>query len=118
MSAKPVVLIPEGELEICRFACKSIRKVCHNDEWYFSIVDVIGAVTDTVSPSRYWFDLKVKLLTEGFYHLSDKIVKLKMAGNDGKRYPTDAVNAETLFRIVQAMSSPKRAQLLTEMSPR
>jgi DNA-damage-inducible protein D len=99
--------IREGEFEICQFTGKKIRRVCHNDEWYFSIVDVIAAVTDTVSPSRYWFDLKVKLSTEGFNQLSDKIVKLKMQGVDGKKYPTDAVNTETLFRIVQTVPSPR-----------
>jgi DNA-damage-inducible protein D len=100
-------IIREGELEICQFTGKKIRKICHNDEWYFSVVDVIAAMTDTVSPSRYWFDLKVKLSTEGFYQLSDKIVKLKMPGADGKNYPTDSVNTETLFRMIQAIPSPR-----------
>jgi DNA-damage-inducible protein D len=100
-------IIREGELEIVQFTGKNIRKVCHNDEWYFSVVDVISALTDTINPSRYWFDLKVKLSTEGFYQVSDKIVKLKMEGADGKKYPTDAVNTETLFRIIQAIPSPR-----------
>lgn len=99
--------IREGELEICQFTGKDIRRILHNDEWFFSIVDVISAVTDTINPGRYWFDLKVKLKTEGAYELSDKIVKLKMEGGDGKKYPTDSVNTETLFRIVQSVSSPR-----------
>jgi DNA-damage-inducible protein D len=106
MPAKQLI-IQEGELEICRFTGRTIRKVCHDDEWYFSVVDVITAITDTASPSRYWFDLKVKLSTEGFYQLSDKIVKLKMPGSDGKNYPTDSANTETLFRIIQAIPSPR-----------
>ena len=70
--------VREGELEIVQFTGKKIRKVCHNDEWYFSVVDAIAALTDTVSPRRYWFDLKVKLSAEGAYQLSDKIVQLKL----------------------------------------
>lgn len=100
-------IIREGELEVVQFTGKNIRKVCHADEWYFSIIDVILAVTETPSPSRYWFDLKVKLATEGVYQLSDKIVKLKMAGADGKNYPTDCANTETLFRIIQSIPSPR-----------
>src|SRR6266446_2210665 len=100
-------IIQEGELEICRFTGKTVRKICHKDEWYFSVVDVVAALTDTVSPRRYWFDLKVKLLAQGHYQLSDKIVQLKMESSDGKKYPTDAVNTETLFRIIQAIPSPR-----------
>lgn len=94
-------------MEICKFSGKHIRKVCHNDEWFFSITDVIAAITDTASPRRYWFDLKVKLKTEGFYQLSDKIEQLKMESSDGKKYETDAANTETIFRIIQAISSPR-----------
>lgn len=55
MSTKPELeLIPEGELQICQFAGSKIRKVCHNDEWYFSIVDVVAAMTDSTRPSKYW----------------------------------------------------------------
>jgi DNA-damage-inducible protein D len=100
-------MVQEGEQEICRFTGKNIRKVCHNDEWHFSVVDVIAALTDTPSPSRYWFDLRVKLKTQGAYELFDKIVKLKMVSGDDKYHPTDAANTETLFRIIQAIPSPK-----------
>ena len=99
--------IGEGELEICSFSGKRIRKVCHNDEWYFSVVDVISAITDTASPRRYWFDLKVKLSVEGASQLSDKIEQLKMPSSDGKNYATDAANTETIFRIIQAIPSPR-----------
>ena len=109
MAPKPELeLIPEGELQICQFAGREIRKVCHNDEWFFSIVDVVAAMTDTTRPSKYWSDLKAKLsTTEGFTQLSDKIGQLKMPGPDGKLYDTDCGNTETIFRIIQSIPSPK-----------
>jgi DNA-damage-inducible protein D len=106
VSAKETT-IQEGELEICKFTGKTIRKVCHNDEWYFSIVDVIAAITDSISPRKTWFDLKVKLSTEGVSELSEKIRQLKMTSADGKSYATDAATTETLFRIIQSIPSPK-----------
>lgn len=46
-------LIPEGELQICQFSKKEVRKVLHNNEWYFSVVDVVAAMTDSPTPSTY-----------------------------------------------------------------
>lgn len=75
---------------------------------FFSIVDVIEAVTETDRPSKYWSDLKKQLSEEeGFIELSANIGQLKMKSTDGKMYATDAVNVETLFRIVQSIPSSK-----------
>ena len=108
MPPKKIIRIEEGALEICQFSDKSIRKICHNDEWYFSIVDVIAALSDTESPSRYWFELKAKLVhMEGFEQLFGKIEKLKFQARDGKFYSSDAANTETVFRIIQSIPAPK-----------
>ena len=77
------------------------------EEWYFSIIDVISVLTDTVNPRRYWSDLKRKLKTEGANELYEKIVQLKMLSSDGKRYKTDVANTEQLLRIIQSIPSPK-----------
>lgn len=101
-------IVAEGQLEIAEFKGKEIRKVLHDDEWYFSVVDVIGAIVETASPSRYWGDLKVKLVSEETGdELYDFIVKLKMPSQDGKDRPTDAANTETVFRIIQSIPSKK-----------
>lgn len=101
-------LIGEGEAQMVLFKGKEIRQVFHDDEWFFSIVDVIGAMTESTSPSRYWTELRGKLKEEGADNdLFDNIEKLKMRGTDGKLYPTDSVNTETLFRIIQSIPSPK-----------
>ncbi len=67
------------------FQGKNIRRIWHNNEWYFSIVDIIVVLTDTERPRKYWSDLKVKLNIEGF-ELSDKIGQLKLKSADGKFY--------------------------------
>ena len=77
------------------------------EEWYFSIIDVISVLTDTVNPRRYWSDLKRKLKIEGAVEVYEKIVQLKMLSSDGKRYKTDVANTEQLLRIIQSIPSPK-----------
>jgi DNA-damage-inducible protein D len=100
--------VEEGQLAIAEFKGKEIRKVLHDDEWYFSVVDVVEALADTSSPRRYWSDLKVKLANEeGFDQLYDRIVQLKMVSSDGKHYATDAADTETIFRIIQSIPSKK-----------
>lgn len=98
----------EGEFQLVLFKGKRIRQVFHNNEWFFSIIDAIEAIVETDRPRKYWSDLKSQLLEkEGFTELSDKIGQLRMPGADGKMYPTDSVNVETLFRIIQSLPSPK-----------
>ena len=100
-------IIPEGQLEIAAFKSKQIRRVLHENEWFFSVIDVIGAVTDTTTPRRYWSDLKADLNAEGHEQLYDFIVQLKMTSLDGKERLTDTANTETMFRIIQSVPSKK-----------
>lgn len=96
----------EGELQVSMFKSKEIRRVYHKDEWYFSVVDVIEAITDSDRGRKYWSDLKAKLKREGA-QLSDEIGQLKLPGADGKEYLTDVANTETMFRIIQSVPSPR-----------
>lgn len=91
------------------FEDKKIRTAWdeEQEEWYFSIVDVISVLTGTENPRRYWSDLKRKLKKEGAIELYEKIVQLKMLSSDGKRYKTDVANTEQLLRIIQSVPSPK-----------
>jgi hypothetical protein len=95
------------ENKLAVFEGKKIRKTIHNNEWWFSIIDVIEVLTDSSIPKRYWSDLKRKLVTEGYSELYEKIVQLKFAATDGKFYATDCANTETMFRIIQSIPSPK-----------
>jgi len=90
------------------FEDKRIRTAWDDEgeEWYFSVIDVIGVLTDSKEPRRYWSDLKAKLKDEG-NQLYDKIVQLKMTAKDGKKRLTDVANTEELLRIIQSIPSPK-----------
>lgn len=77
-----------------------------SEQWFFSVIDVIEALTGTDRPRKYWNDLKTKLKKEGS-QLSESIGQLKMRSADGKFYTTDAANVPTLLRIIQSIPSPK-----------
>ncbi len=95
-----------GQLVV--FKNKKIRRVLHNNEWWFSVVDVVGALSASRNPKRYWSDLKRKLKQEaGTGQPNEKIVRLKLSSTDGKKRETDCANTETLFRIIQSIPSPK-----------
>jgi predicted lipase len=83
---------------------KQVRTAWHanQEKWYFSIIDVIAALTGTDRPRKYWNDLKTKLLKEGS-ELSDKIGQLKMPSSDGKTYKNDVADTEQLFRLIQSI---------------
>lgn len=76
------------------------------EQWLFSIIDIIQALTGNERPRKYWSDLKKKLNQEGS-QLSDKIGQLKMPSADGNSYLTDVANTETLLRLIQSIPSPK-----------
>lgn len=90
------------------FEDKKIRRILHKGEWYFSIIDIVEVLTESSNPRRYWSDLKSQLVdNEGFIQLYGKIVQLKLLAPDGKMRETDTANTETVFRIIQSISSPK-----------
>lgn len=93
---------------IVLFNQKQIRRMWDSEKelWYFSVVDVIRALTGTSIPRRYWSDLKAKLIQEGS-QLYEKIVQLKLVSSDGKKYRTDVADTETLLRLVQSVPSPR-----------
>ncbi len=93
--------------QIAIFRNKEIRKVIHNNEWWFSVIDIVEALTGTDRPRKYWSDLKQKLIKEGYVEVSDNIGQLKMKAPDGKMRETDCANTETIFRIIQSIPSPK-----------
>ena len=89
------------------FKGKQIRRTIHNDEWWFSVVDIVEVLTGTSRGRKYWSDLKKKLIDEGYNEVSENIGQLKMVSPDGKQRLTDCANTETMFRIIQSISSPK-----------
>ena len=94
--------------QIRLFEEQKVRTIwnAEEEEWYFSVVDVIAVLTNSDRPRKYWNDLKKKLADEGS-ELSDKIGQLKMPAADGKMYKTDCMTTEQLFRLIQSIPSPK-----------
>jgi DNA-damage-inducible protein D len=93
--------------KIAIFQEKRIRRTWHDDQWYFSVVDVIEVLTESPRARKYWNALKTKLISEGYSELSHNVGQLKMQSADGKNYKTDAANTEGVLRIIMSIPSPK-----------
>ena len=94
--------------KLALFEEKDIRRTWEKGKWYFSVVDVVFALTDSKNPRRYWSDLKIKLSDEGYdIQLYDFIVQLKLESTDGKKYKTDCADTEGILRIIQSIPSKK-----------
>jgi len=91
--------------KIVVFESKKIRRIWHNEEWYFSVVDVVEALTDSPTPRQYWGKVKKREFID--LQLSPIWVQLKLESADGKRYATDCANTKGMFRIIQSIPSPK-----------
>ena len=89
------------------FEEKEVRRSWHDEQWFFSIIDIVGILSESPNPRRYWSDLKRKLISEGYSELYEKIVQLKLQSSDGKMYETDSSNLSGIFRIIQSIPSPK-----------
>ena len=91
------------------FEGKEIRSIwdTEKEEYYFNVVDVISALTDSKRPKRYWTDLKRDLIKEGS-QLYENIVQLKMKSKkDGKNYPSDTLDTKGILRLIESVPSPK-----------
>lgn len=78
----------------------------NEEDWYFSVVDVIAVLTDSPRPRKYWNALKTKLKQEGS-QLSQDVGQLKLQSSDGKHYLTDVLNTKGILRLIQSIPSPK-----------
>jgi len=91
--------------KIAVFKGKEIRKMLHNGEWWFSILDVVAVLAETPTPKTYWAKIKKrdKEMSQSFPFWE----QLKLPSSDGKSYLTDCADTEGIFRIVQSIPSPK-----------
>ncbi len=100
-------LPPDAQGRIVVFGAKKIRRTWHDDQWYFSVVDIVEALTDSEAPSKYWVAMKRREEETSGFQLSTICRQLKLKSSDGKSYNTDCVNTEAAFRIIQSIPSPK-----------
>ncbi len=99
-------LVPAGDIRLILFQGQGVRQIFHNDEWFFSVIDIVKVLTGSPRPSKYWSDLKTKLVdTEGFSEPFANSERLKMPSTDGKMRKAEVVNTTTLLRIVQSVPS-------------
>ncbi|MCX5726963.1 MAG: Bro-N domain-containing protein [Candidatus Saganbacteria bacterium] len=93
--------------KIALFKGRKIRRKLHKNEWWFSIVDVVEALTDSANPRDYWYKMKIRVKDDEGFQLSTLCRQLKLESSDGKRYETDCADTEGVFRIIQSIPSPK-----------
>ncbi len=87
------------------FRSKEIRRIWYQDEWYYSVVDIIAALTDSPTPRQYWGKVKQREFVK--IQLSPIWVQLKLPSKDGKSYKTDCVNTKSALRLIQSIPSRK-----------
>lgn len=90
------------------FEQKTIRTQWDDEQekWYFSVIDVVGVLTESINPRKYWSVLKTRLKKEGS-ELATNCSQLKLLSSDGKYYKTDVADTEQLLRLIQSIPSPK-----------
>ncbi len=95
------------ETKIAIFKGKEVRKTIHENEWWFSVIDVVEVLTDSVNPRDYWYKMKLRVHNEDGIELSTFCRQLKLVAPDGKMRETDCANTESIFRIIQSIPSLK-----------
>ncbi len=97
----------ERQNRLVVFQNKNIRRIWHEDEWYYSVVDIVEILTDSSNPRDYWYRVKKRLDEEEKAELSTNCRQLKIQAIDGKMRFTDCADTEGIFRIIQSIPSPK-----------
>ncbi len=95
----------ESQNKLIVFQSRRIRRVWHENEWFYSVVDVCEALTDSPTPRQYWGKVKQREFVK--LQLSPIWVQLKLSSKDGKSYKTDCVNTKNAFRLIQSIPSKK-----------
>ena len=95
----------EKDKKLIVFENKKIRRIWHNNEWFYSIVDIVAVLTNSPTPRQYWGKTKEREFKQ--LQLSPIWVQLKLKASDGKYYLTDCADKETIFRIIQSIPSRK-----------
>lgn len=96
----------DSKTDLLPFEGKEIRKIWYDEQWYFSVVDVIEILAESQNPQSYWGQLKKREP-----HLLTICQKVKLKGRDGKNYPSDCANTEGVLRLVMSVPSPKAEPL-------
>ncbi len=91
------------ETKLVVFKNKEIRRTLIDNEWYFAVVDVVAALTDSNKPRDYWYRMKKREVVSSGFELSTICRQLKLESSDGEMYKTEVANTEGIFRIIQSI---------------
>ncbi|MEA3386787.1 MAG: Bro-N domain-containing protein [Thermodesulfobacteriota bacterium] len=97
----------EQKNKIILFQDRKIRRIWREDEWYFSVIDIVGVLTDSANPRDYWYKMKIRVKAEDGFEPSTVCRQFKVEAPDGKQRKTDCANTEGILRIIQSIPSPK-----------
>ena len=97
----------DSDKALAVFQGKQIRRAWYNNEWYFSVVDVVAALTDSADPKDYWYRMKKREFESSGIELSTFCRQLKLPSADSKYYETDCTNTGSIFRLIQSIPSRK-----------
>jgi hypothetical protein len=97
----------EDTTHIALFKGKAIRRKLVENKWFFSVVDIVGALTESTDANDYWYRLKIRERESSGIELSTFCRQLKLKSGDGKEYETDCADTEGIFRIIQSIPSKK-----------
>lgn len=101
---------------VALFEGKEIRKILLDNEWWFSVIDVVAVLTESENPRDYWFKMKIRVKDSDGIELSTICRQLKLEASDSKKYATDCSNTEGILRIIQSIPSPANINRLKGLS--
>ena len=94
-------------MKISIFEGRQIRRIFSENQWWFSVIDVVAFLTESRKPRDYWHKMKTREKNTSGCELSTICRQLKLQSSDGKNYETDCANTEGMLRIIQSIPSPK-----------
>src|SRR3990167_55269 len=94
----------EKNKHIALFEGNKVRRVWHDEKWFFSVVDIVAILSESANPRRYWSDLKIKLATEGYSELYEKIVQLKLQSSERNLYEQKGYTGDWVAKRVRGIA--------------
>ena len=92
---------------IAIFEEKKVRKIWYHNQRFFSVIDIVFALTNSTNPRDYWYKMKIRIKEEDWFEPSTICLQLKLQAPDGKMRETDCANTEDILRLIQSIPSPK-----------
>jgi len=89
------------------FQSKEIRRIWEDEEWFYSVIDIVEVLSNSSNPRDYWYKMKIRVKNEDDFQLSTVCRQLKIKASDNKMRITDCANTQSILRIIQSIPSKK-----------